>query len=263
MSRGTALICFAAVSVTACGGSDENARMGADAGGDAAAALGDVKLTWSVHEHTFTLDAPPIAGAKVCVLDHTDIPCVVTDAQGAFTISGLPRDSIVDLTFEEDSHMKAMRTILTASTDMVGPTLGFIRMFGANPDPASWGIPVDLTKGILGFAAVGAVGSTASLSPDMGVQPLYSASTGYDPSLNSIVVGGVFPNLPDGSYTVTITAPSGLDCEGITSPFSGWGVPLPQGQHGTTMHVRGGYFSSGAWTTCTAVAGSPDAGDGG
>lgn len=46
---------------------------------------------------------PAIAGVKVCVHEHADIPCVTTDSEGKYALGGLPENLDVYLSYEKES----------------------------------------------------------------------------------------------------------------------------------------------------------------
>lgn len=46
---------------------------------------------------------PSLAGVRVCVYEHAEVPCAVSDSEGRYTLAGLPKDLDVYLTYEKDS----------------------------------------------------------------------------------------------------------------------------------------------------------------
>jgi hypothetical protein len=160
----------------------------------------------------------PIADAKICVLDHPDLACATTDANGDYTFA-LP-----------DLHGQQLAVEVTATDH-----LGQIRLVTETPGavwPSGWHVETDSLAMIemnkmagftfpgegTGFLIVQADGATAgslsgatiSLSPASGKGPVYWDTNGPNPTLTatmSSAPAASFGNLAPGRYQVTVTAP--------------------------------------------------------
>jgi hypothetical protein len=245
------------------GGGDVAARAGN--GGSATVGL---KLVWALGEpfplpdaSAGTSDTPPsvpIGGMKVCVHGHDEIACVMSDAEGHFTLVGLPPRTELVLTFDKAGYTKASKTVGTASTDMQGVDIIYISPDSHNP-------PVTLKggKGGVSFLALTPVpgstdptavlalpGVTVALSPATGDGPffydrrivLHASAT---QTLSSL---GFFYNLDPGEYTLSFDHPK-FACAPLNIGLAAWGLPAPP--HGVRFTVLADYLTTEMLTYCT------------
>jgi hypothetical protein len=203
-----------------------------------------------------------IEGVEVCVYEKSSIPCVMTDKNGMFTLSGLPALTDIVLTLKKSGYLPNLKAIETASTDMDGLAAGQAISMGGGSAPA---LPVDvdwLGKGQVTFFAatlsptgdptesVGDVGAKVTLSPTSGNGPYYlGPNNALDPSATSIVdTAGLFFNLDPGNYEITFDDPT-KDCAPISTQFGGFGFPSPPSS--VKFPIMKGYITNGVGVACT------------
>jgi hypothetical protein len=207
---------------------------------------------------------PPLPGVTVCVYQNSAIPCVTTQADGTFTIPGLPVRTGLTLSLNKTGYSPHLVPIETASTDMdVRSSPISLSLTGPAPD---LGVPVDFTaKGIVAAFAVSPTATAFSTTP--GTQIAISPGGGsigpyYVDDMNQISLsatslgtGGfaLFYNIAPGTYTLTYTN-SGYDCEPISFPFGQYGIPLTTPAHSLQIVVAAGYVTGIVGTLCTANA---------
>jgi hypothetical protein len=219
----------------------------------------------------------PVPGVKVCVYQQPSIPCVMSDADGVYTLEGLPPLQDIAITYEKDGFRPTLKAIETASTDTdaTGNPTYFEPATDADPPIGS---AVDWTdKGWVSFFAlgpgalngdagstvkiVGDPGATVTISPQSGVGPLFVTDDNqFDTSATKLIdLSGYVFNVDPGTYTMTFTDPNN-DCEPISFPFGGWGYPGDS--HNLSFPVVKGFGTELVGVICTpnsVIAG----GDGG
>lgn len=188
--------------------------------------------------------AGPVEGMKVCVLEDESNPCAMTDADGRFTIAGLPAMSDVTLSFEKQGYLPTLLPVETGSTDMDGSVAGSLTIPGATLDPSSVPVAVDSSKGIVATFAVttsgtGAIGARPTLTPESGNGPYFvTAQNVLDVSADSFVdKTAIYFNVAPGTYEVAFDEPQ-HDCAPATIPF---GFGFAAGPSSVKVPVIAGY----------------------
>jgi hypothetical protein len=242
--------------------------MGLNLGCAAMLALGcgsgseQVSLDWRVNWYdAATGDFTNLKGATVCVDDHPEVECQLTDADGLFTLTGLPSDSDIVLTVEKNGYLPSVKLMHMPTTNAFVPLgIGLVR----EADLPTTDGELDLkSNGVLDFfvfdsstgASVPAAlpGVKVTLSPETEARPLYQASDGtYDASLRATpqadgFTGGLFLNVPPGDYKLSFTPPGGYTCHVIG--YGTWGVAV-EGEQAIRLTVRAGYFSPALGMDC-------------
>jgi hypothetical protein len=205
---------------------------------------------------------PPLPGVAVCVYQNSAIPCVMTQADGTFTMPGLPIRSDIVLTLKKDGYESYLLPIETASTD-TDERSNPVFMTKRSSQPPAIGIPVDFTnKGVIdAFAVVigGAnmnvfsptMGTSVSIAPATANGPYYLGDNG--PVLDAGTFQGstaLFYNVDPGTYTLTYANPN-YDCEPISFPFGGFGFPVTTPAHSLKVVVAAGYVTGIVGVLCT------------
>ena len=262
---------------------------GAEAGGPMAA--GDTatfKLTWLVGRNAFpgsgpqdagaamgdaSTQFPPIEGVKVCAQGHPEIDCVVTAADGSFTIAGLPGGADVALTLEKPGYVSQIQPIEMGRTDEQN-TFPILMSLASDPEP-DLGVAIDPTLGTVSFFVIslsalpidaGGVedagsggffpvrGATLSISPDSGSGPYYLDNNNQVALDAGGMVGitGAFYNVAPGDYTISVDTPN-ANCTPISFPYGSNGYPIPSVPHGVGFPVVAGYMD-GIGVLCTRNA---------
>jgi hypothetical protein len=203
-----------------------------------------------------------IEGVEVCVYQKSSIPCVMTDKNGIFTLTGLPAFTDIVLTLKKSGYLPNLKPIETASDDMDGLSTGQAISMGGGAAP-TLPLTVDwLGKGQVIFFAVtlgptgnpsesvGDVGATVTLSPASSDGPYYlGPQNTLEPSATSIVdTAGLFFNLDPGTYEVTFHDPT-KDCAPISTQFGGFGFPSPPSS--VKFPILAGYLTNGIGVACT------------
>jgi hypothetical protein len=240
--RRTSLRCLsllALASIALACGSDAPATEGAgqaDAGADAARPAPPSR-SGSVYEQKAAPDggAVPIENAQVCFVEHPELACVTTDAEGKYAVSSPSPDALAPygVAFTAAGHLGRVRSAYTWWPSGVG--LSSDRDVAGIAGPAGFTYPargtglieVHLLDGGLnqGFA-----GATVSLSPAAGAGPIYEDPEGVPaPSRRATSSSGriLFGDLAPGRFTLTISAPGrscGTDGVSGTWPDSGRNV---------------------------------------
>jgi hypothetical protein len=226
-----------------------------------------------------------VSGMQVCAYEDASIPCVTTDATGAFMLPSVPVRTNLALTVNKAGYLPIVVSIQTASTAM-DETASPIFVYPLSTEQA-WTQPVPGTtadmqnKGSLGEAADGLAGGAPGAIASMSMQADGAAPTGtgalYMDTTSvgnpGFAYGGVnyhftasaagFPdngagigfagffNIDPGTYTV-ITTDTTADCEPVLMPFAPWGFPIPEVPHAVQVLVLKGYFSE-IVSSCTML----------
>jgi hypothetical protein len=207
-----------------------------------------------------------LAGVSVCVYQNTAIPCVTTDANGMFTISGLPAVSDIALTFRRDGYVPVLTAIATPNTDIDGLSgAGSPLLMASSTVPSMTPVSIDIAnKGSVTVVAVipgssgrptdstGDVGAKISLSPMTGNGPYFldQTNTAIVPSATSMVYeGAVYFNLDPGDYAITIDDPDHR-CSPLSPLVGLYGYPAPPTS--VKFPIVAGYSTSAVGFYCTA-----------
>jgi hypothetical protein len=232
---------------------------------DASAPPIDATATPDGHVDSFTgnitdENLAPIADAKICVLDHPDVACATTGANGDYTFA-LP-----------DLHGQQLAVEVTATDH-----LSQIRLVTEAPAavwPSGWHLQTDATAmtemstkagftfpgegtGFLIVQADGSTGgslsgATVSISPKSGKGPVYWDASGPNPTLTATTAAAraaSFGDLAPGRYQVTVTAPQ-KTC--TVSPngtlfATDW---APSGANTTDVQIAADAETLGVFVTC-------------
>jgi hypothetical protein len=242
--------------------------MGLNLGCAALLALGcdssndDVSLDWQVIGYDAAAgDTAKVRGATVCVDDHPEVECQQTDADGLFTLTGLPADSDIVLTVKKSGYVPGIKLVHTDTSNAIGGAAGFLLVREADLPTTDGELDLKNT-GVVSFfvfnssngsSPVALPGVKVALSPEVETRPLYQASDGtYDASLRATpeadnFTGGLFLNVPPGEYKLSFTPPSGYTC-GVIG-YGTWGVAV-EGEQAVRLTVQAGYFSSSLGMDC-------------
>ncbi len=272
------------------GGDNDGAGAGGAAGAEAATDAGGepgdegITLSWMVRALGETLlpdwiSAPALEGVEVCLIESVDIPCVYTDEQGVFELSGVPTNSELLLTFTKEgyeSHLVAVRTGWESPDSVPGATQPLMIEKGrlAQASEAS-GVVLDEDKGRISVVttdhtALNSPSGRLSLfiDPPAGDGPLF-----FDNNLNLVpeatglseeIVLAVFANLDEGGYVISweVEEPEKMSCaiSQIDSNLIILGLPAER-PDAMRVKVRPGFLSGNNGIVCTAIAGpAADAG---
>jgi len=205
---------------------------------------------------------PPLPGVTVCIYQDPTTPCVTTQADGTFTMPGLPPRTDLVLSLVKSGYNSYLAPIETASTDMDGRNNPLIM---SPPGTApNIGVAVDLqTKGIIDAFAVSTSGANMNvfagtdatqitLTPASGNGPFFvNDNNQIDLSVTSFVGSTAFYyNVAPGTYTLTY-ANTGYDCEPILFPFGQFGFPVATPAHSLKVVVGAGYVTGIVGALCT------------
>jgi hypothetical protein len=198
----------------------------------------------------------PLQGVAVCVLDHPDIPCVMTDGAGQYALPGVPPDADVGISFTKAGYFGELWATHTSSATLKADNYLFTDAFQAQWfQSAGWTYPA-AGKGTLSVHAQRMGGGNncdgldqTTVAAATGETPVYAKAwsgcadggvpTFLDPTLTSTTTSGnaVFLAAPG---LVDLTAMhSTLTCVSSTYPGEGgWASTSP-----STLKapVRGGY----------------------
>ncbi len=205
---------------------------------------------------------PPLSGVQVCIYQNSSFPCVSTQADGTFTMPGLPIRSDVVLSFTKSGYQSYLLPIETASTDMDGRSSPIVMDLASTYVPP--GVTYDATKGsVVAFAVteggpdggsfVGVHDTTIALSPMSGSGPFFLDETGQiAPATTTTFVGNtaLYYSVDPGSYTLTYSNPT-YDCEPISFPFGQFGIPVTTPAHSLKITVGAGYVTGIVGVLCT------------
>lgn len=195
---------------------------------------------------TFTAQAvrtpqgTPVSGANICIIDHADIPCVMTDTQGAFDIA-MPAKAETGLTLAKAGFAGVLVPIVTSDQDISGYVIGlpassevagYYQAGGETFPQVGKGFLAVYTSS--GNTQNGKDGVAATLTPSS--PPLYANTSGTpDATLLATSTRGFvkFGDLTPGVVEVVLTANALCDTN-----FGGW--PSKQA-HGARMPIVEGF----------------------
>ncbi len=213
---------------------------------------------------------PPVEGVKVCVYQNPAIPCVMTDANGDFTLAGLPPTTHIAVTLEKSGYYSELLAIGTPATDTTNNVLPQFISPVIPGFPALPGVTLDSQKGSVTLFAAGpdndagvsgvsgnGVGSNPGLTmafmPQSGDGPFFvNSDNTFAPTATSFValLSQTF-NVAPGMYTITFTDPNNNDCEPLNFPFDGNGYATSV-KHTIQIPVAAGYTTL-AGVVCTPI----------
>jgi hypothetical protein len=188
------------------------------------------------------------------------IPCVTTDDQGLFTLTGLPGLTDVALTIKKDAYRAVLRPIQTATGDMDGTANPIsMQLESATLGPSSG---VDwTTQGVVSFFAIAPLGASntmfggdpgarITMTPEGGAGPYYLYDDGqYAADASALVAtAGIYADVPPGNYTIAIDDTK-HDCAPILTPFGEWGYPATQ--LSVKFPIAAGYLTGPVGFFCT------------
>jgi hypothetical protein len=212
--------------------------------------------------------AKPIEGVAVCVLDHSEIPCVMTDGAGQFALPGIPPGADVAISFTKTGYYGEVEVTHSPTTDFhlgafgSGPNEMFTDAYAAQFfQSAGWTYP-SADKGVL-FSKVAPVGlmnacmgvDKATLTASTGGTPVYGIACTVggdhngpgtaDPTLTTTsAIGEGFFLVAPGPIDLTAMHPT-LKCNSVPiaqapDPGAGWASAKPSTVSAT---VRAGYLT--------------------
>jgi hypothetical protein len=207
-------------------GGSAGAAGSAGSAGSAGAGGGDAGPPVSVSGATLALtNSAPIVGFQVCVYQNPSVPCVMTNALGDYTISGVPGNSELLLEFTKTGYFPVLRTITTDTTDMDIGAITHPSTAEANAFAGLVGTSIDPTKGQVlalaletvllsdgGSGFYGQDGVVASMTPMSGTGPFYTTGDPPIPSTTATATDGsgigLFANVTPGEVEVEMTHPT-------------------------------------------------------
>lgn len=230
--------------LSACGGSSSSgggAGDGADASGSYGTAEGGapsaVAVSGAVVEVTGSPTSPisPLAGVEVCVDGHPDVPCVTSDATGAYSLPKVAPDADLAFSFSKSGYygVVLLAHTLEASLRLPSATLSTEAQEAAFFQAAGWTYPA-AGQGVLRVRAQSTGQTTCTgldhltLVASAGTGPVYEG-----PCVDTETAGPPSPALTatttsgEGAFlvapgAVSASSPSPtLLC--TVSPFAGWG----------------------------------------
>jgi|GEM_PF-2329273 len=179
------------------------------------------KLVYSGHILD-ALDAAPLAGAELCITSPSGIPCVTTDATGAYTIPEMPAATRVTVTVTKADYFPVNAAFITRTTDF---TIDAVLLKTALVEVAftAAGIDFDTAKGAIlvraydpakGLSST-VTGIVGEISPDAGDGPIYNnaQSIPSDATVTSESGTWAVVNLAAGTYQVRSSG-TGRTCPG-------------------------------------------------
>lgn len=196
-----------------------------------------------------------VPGAKICAVDPVR-DCVFTDDDGNYVYPGLPKNTRIRVEATADSLLPAVALfdIGEANDVLDAPLFPADLAMSVFSDA---GVNLDLTKGhiavlIFGPEDTNAAGYSFAVSPTSGQGPYYAEGLGLSTTrtFTDNSGTGVFANLDDGDYTVTV---SGIGpCNQYLTAYDG--------NNAIPAHVQAGFL---AYATLQCVSDPSKEGTGG
>lgn len=233
----------------AAGASSGGAAGAAGTAGTSAGAAGSggnadpgVTLSGTVVEFGTNGPPPPLEGASVCVVARADIPCVLSDAAGAFELPGAPRGVETGFVVSKAGYLSVARLGRNSSaptTMKVGVTsLASLATAQAFATAAGFTYPTAGTSLVYVAAATpgsngyeGLAGATISLTVPFAKGPVYVQEGGApDPKATATTTdgGAYFSGVSPGPFEAVVMAPGKL----CSNAVGGWASA-------TTGHLAG------------------------
>jgi len=182
----------------------------AAAGCDSDEAATPKKLTYSGHI-VDALDSKPLAGVELCITSPAGIPCVTTDATGAYTIAGLPAQTRVTATVKKAEYFPVNAAFITRTTDftidavLLKTALVEVAFAAANVtfDTSKGAVLVRAYDPALGLSSA-VEGIVGEIDPDAGDGPIYNSADSIPTDATSTTTSGTWAvvNLEAGTYQV-------------------------------------------------------------
>jgi hypothetical protein len=211
-------------------------------------------------------DGSPVARVAVCLrpdaatTDHES--CTTSDGTGAWKLAGVPYNFVVAITFIKGGFFPTLRTISTATTD-VTIAAGDGTLISSSEAASLMGGPIDPESGHIAFSI--ATQGTQPSPPSTVALGAYSLVGGYHaapvyfdasgkPALGATSgTGGVFANVPPGTYVVRFFGAS-VACSNIDGlygyPFT---LQTPDGQARLAVPVVAGFLTAPVVANCSPV----------
>jgi len=168
------------------------------------------------------LDGAPLEGVEICITSPAGIPCVTTNAQGAYTIANLPSETRVTATLVKADFFSVNAAFITRTSDF---TIDAVMLKTALVQLAftAADIELDTTRGaVLVRAYDPALGLTSAvagiqgeISPASGQGPVYNSADSIPSDATATTESGTWAvvNLEAGTYQVRSSG-SGRSCPG-------------------------------------------------
>lgn len=227
---------------------------GADGGGGTGGTAGDAGTTTITGSIVGLVSGVAVSDLQVCLYQTPAVPCVKTDANGAYALSGVPANAEVLLEYTKASFLPTLVTVKTVAGPMsvgqfLAPTVA-----EASALASLVGITIDPTKGhILTTAFQGTPGSftgqdnvTNSITPKSGSGPYYlNASNVPDTNLTVTSTAGIglFANVSPGDVEVSM-AHFTKTCQRLSTSWAGSTAAASK------VKVVAGYLTGGAGLQC-------------
>lgn len=198
----------------------------------------------------------PVVGVQVCIFEDNSTPCVSTDANGDFTLTGVPSGVEILLEFTKSDYFPTLVTLTTEANPMSLGELLAPSKFAVGILGLAVGATVDPTKGQLLFMAftpatsggglTGEANVVATLDPKTGVGPYYfDANQQPDKTLTATTTtgAGVYANVDPGYAELTLSS-FNKTCTRLPTAWAG--------SKPTAAKVRivAGYLTGGAAIEC-------------
>lgn len=170
------------------------------------------------------LDSAVLAGVQVCITSPSGIPCVTTNAEGRYTLTGLPAETRVTATVSKaPDYFPVHAAFITRTTDF---TIDAVLLQTSLVELAftAAGVTLDTSKGAvlvraydpaLGLSSAVA-GLSGEISPtDSGDGPIYNSADSIPSNATETSTSGTWAvvNLDGGTYQVK-TSGTGRNCPG-------------------------------------------------
>jgi hypothetical protein len=237
-----------------CGGTGTSEGAGTDGGPE------DAVPVVAVQGHVHAPDGTRLARADVCALGTSASsagPCAKSDAEGSFTLSPLPANGVVSLTFNKNGFLPMLRTILTEEQDLLLPEDENTLIAATRPQ-SFLGVTADPTKGQMAFLVKNADGNAPAVDVtltgfDGAPTPAALASDGTPAGSIAAGSGGGFANVTAGEYVLRV---GGISATCTASDL--YGVPIttyqPSSAAALALSVVAGYVSAPIIVSCSRLA---------
>jgi hypothetical protein len=259
-------------------GAGDGGAASAEAGTDAGGEPGDgrISLSWMVRQRGESLSGflqwPGLEGVEVCLIESVKIPCVYTDEEGFFVLSGVPANSELLLTFTREGYLSSLVSVKTGPISIDRPPVFGTSMLEKGRFDEAFdtpGVAVDQSKGAIGVSAMTFAGPifsrlSISIEPPAGDGPFfldnYFQIVSGATALSGETPAAIFINLEEGEYVIPweIEEPEEMSCGlsgnetvGMTNGL------LAEHPDAVRVKVRPGFHSGQNVIICSDVAG-PD-----
>ncbi len=196
----------------------------------------------------------PVEGIEVCVDGRDDIDCTLSDADGIYTLDGVPGNEQVILTYMEDGYFPELIMVETRTEDIIFPlTSAHATTAEAELIPAVVNITPDEGMGHVGMAVFTQIGvdvveqmldgATVTIEPAGDAVATYLNPAGVpiaertETSTNARLF---FFNVPPGEVIVHVKHPTHQGCE-----VAGFGWTGPD-TTSVRLVVRPGHVTAGS-----------------